>query len=104
MHIITISKFLASLMTIITFLIGAYKYAKKFEQRFDNIDDHFKSLDNDLKENTLMTLKLVIMNDDLSLEERIAAGEKYTSLGGNGFVKEIYNKLVEKKIETMKLD
>lgn len=104
MYIITISKFIASLMTIITFLIGAYKYAKKFEQRFDNIDIHFTSLDKDLKENTLMTLKLVIMNDDLSLEERIAAGEKYVSLGGNGFIKEIYNKLVEKKIETMNLD
>lgn len=104
MHIITLSKLIASLMTIITFLVGAYKYAKRFEQRFDNIDDHFKNLDKDLRENTLMTLKIVIMNDELSLEERIIAGEKYIRLGGNGFVKEIYNKLLEKKIENMKLD
>ncbi|MDY4127659.1 hypothetical protein [Peptostreptococcus porci] len=104
MTIIAISKWIGSLMTIFTFLMGAYKYAKKFEQRFDDIDVHFKNLDKDLKENTLMTLKLVIMNDDLSLEERIVAGEKYISLGGNGFVKEIYNKLVERKIETMNLD
>lgn len=83
----------------ISSLAALYKFASNIEKRFDNMDTHFKNIDENLNNNTLMTLKLVIMDEKLSLDERIAAGETYVNLGGNGFVKSYYKKMVEKKLE-----
>ena len=54
---IELLKLLGYIIPIVVALVGLYKFARSIEKRFDNIDDHFKSLDRDLKENTLMTLK-----------------------------------------------
>ena len=91
---IELLKLLGYIIPIVVALVGLYKFARSIEKRFDNIDDHFKSSDRDLKENTLMTLKLVIMNRDLSLEERISAGDLYINQGGNGYVKKVYEHLL----------
>ena len=44
------------------------------------------------------TLKLVILNEDLSLEERIHAGDRYIELHGNGYIHTIYDQL-KKEVE-----
>ena len=41
-------------------------------------------------------LKDTILNDKLTIEERIIAGDEYVKLGGNGFVKEVYHTLLKK--------
>lgn len=87
------------IIPIVGGLVALYKFARKIEKRFDTIDSHCENIDLNLNNNTLMTLKLVILNDKLSLDERITAGELYIKLGGNGFVKSYYEKLIEKKLQ-----
>lgn len=103
MDLIVVSKWISATMVCCTFIVGLYKFVRRFEERFDNMDDHFKKLDNDLAENSIMTLKIIIMNDKLSLDERILAGEKYISLGGNGFVKKVYDELLEEKMKSINI-
>ena len=50
-----------------------------------------------INENTMYTLKLVVLNENLDMEERISAGKRYLELGGNGFVHAVYNKLLEEE-------
>lgn len=86
MENITIGQIIACVGTIITivpFFIGIYKVVRSLEKLKDNIN-----------ENTMYTLKLVILNKELSLEERILAGDRYISLGGNGYVKHVYEGLL----------
>jgi len=41
------------------------------------------------------TLKLTIMSEEIPLEERLIAGEKYVQEGGNGAIKAKYRLLQE---------
>lgn len=87
MQNITIGQVIATISTltvIVSFLLGMYKVARSLEKLKDNIN-----------ENTMYTLKLVILNEDLGIEERIKAGDRYISLGGNGYVKHIYENLIK---------
>lgn len=82
---------IGAIVTIVSFFYSLYKVAKKIDSIVHSID-----------ENTMYTLKLVILNKELSIEERIHAGDRYISLGGNGYVKQVYKHLceeVEKEIE-----
>lgn len=86
-----IAGIIGAIVTIVSFFIALYKFAKKIDGLVHSID-----------ENTMYTLKLVILNKDLTIEERIHAGDRYISLGGNGYVKQVYKHLcdeVEKEIE-----
>ena len=67
---------IGAIVTIVSFFYSLYKVAKKIDSIVHSID-----------ENTMYTLKLVILNKELSIEERIHAGDRYISLGGNGYVK-----------------
>lgn len=65
MQNITIGQVIASVSTlsiITSFFIGMYKVARSLEKLKDNIN-----------ENTMYTLKLVILNEKLGIEERIQA-------------------------------
>ena len=82
---------IGAIVTIVSFFYSLYKVSKKIDSIVHSID-----------ENTMYTLKLVILNKELSIEERIHAGDRYISLGGNGYVKLVYKHLldeVEKGIE-----
>ena len=68
---------IASILTAITVIAGAvkglirlisnfYKFMRKIETKIDNFDEN-------LKENTLSTLRLVIINEDMPLPERLKA-------------------------------
>ena len=90
---------LASLVSAIGILAGAliklYKFVKK-------VDDKFEEYDKTIKQNTLHILKIALLDEDLPRSDRIHAGEQYLALGGNGYGKIIYNKLLkeyEKEME-----
>lgn len=87
MQNITIGQVIATISTltvIVSFLVGMYKVVRNLEKLKENIN-----------ENTMYTLKLVILNENLGKEERIKAGDRYIALGGNGYVKHIYENLLK---------
>ena len=47
------------------------------------------------KEQYLSILRLTIMSEGMPISERIIAGDKYVKKGGNGDVKEYYQKMLE---------
>ena len=82
---------IGAIVTIVSFFYSLYKVAKKIDSIVHSID-----------ENTMYTLKLVILNKELSIEERIHAGDRYIYLDSNDYVKKVYKHLldeVEKGIE-----
>lgn len=55
----------------------------------------FKKQERHQKENYMAILRITIVSEEMPLSERIAAGDKYVSLGGNGQIKVLYKKLIE---------
>lgn len=87
--------YLASLLTALTIIVTTFiKIFKVMKVVADKIHE-FQEI---MEENTMYTLKLVILNEDLSLEERIHAGDRYIELHGNGYVHSIYDQL-KKEVE-----
>lgn len=85
---------MASIITALTIIITAtFKVLKTIKTLYIKIHDFQESIN----ENTMYTLKLVVLNENLDIEERISAGKRYLELGGNGFVHAVYNKLVEEE-------
>lgn len=82
----------AELIGAIILIIGAFhKVIKPLKQLLKKID----TLERHQLENYLTGLRLTICSEDIPLEERIAAGDKYVKLGGNGAVKKKYESLIE---------
>lgn len=54
-------------------------------------------------ENALSILRLTIVSTEMPMSERIAAGDKYIKLGGNGAVKHLYQSLVDENAKDEKL-
>lgn len=85
---------IASIITAITIIVTAtFKILKMFTTLYTKIHEFQESIN----ENTMYTLKLVVLNENLDMEERISAGKRYLELGGNGFVHAVYNKLLEEE-------
>ena len=85
---------MASIITSITIIITAtFKVLKMIKALYTKIHEFQESIN----ENTMYTLKLVVLNEQLDIEERISAGKRYLELGGNGFVHAVYDKLVEEE-------
>lgn len=85
---------IASIITAITIIVTAtFKVLKMFTTLYNKIHEFQESIN----ENTMYTLKLVVLNENLDMEERISAGKRYLELGGNGFVHTVYNKLLEEE-------
>nr|DAL87328.1 MAG TPA: hypothetical protein [Caudoviricetes sp.] len=85
---------IASIITAITIIVTAtFKVLKMFTTLYNKIHEFQESIN----ENTMYTLKLVVLNENLDMEERISAGKRYLELGGNGFVHAVYNKLLEEE-------
>ena len=96
----------ASILTALGVIIGAivgivktlrklYDFLRKVEKKIDNFDIN-------LQENTLNTLRLVIINDKMPLSERLKAGERYLQMGGNGEIHAMCEALEEKYKEGVK--
>lgn len=84
---------IGSVVTAVSANIGLgvafYKFVRKWDKWIESKDRHDR-------ENYLNILRLVIMSEEMPLSERIAAGDKYIELGGNGAVKHKYQELLEK--------
>lgn len=76
-----ISQNIGYISCIVTFILSAYKIISLFEK--------------EVNYNTLMTLRLVIINTNMPLSERIEAGRMYIKKGGNGAVKKLVQELEE---------
>ena len=88
--LLLIASFITASTVIITALIKLLKLFKSITTKITN----FQHL---IEENTLYTLKFVLINDALDLDERLAAGMRYIELGGTGYVNAVYDKLGEEE-------
>lgn len=86
-RIILAASLISALIVIATFAVTCYKFIRKEEKWRETKDRHDK-------ENYLNILRLVIMSKEMPLTERIAAGDKYIELGGNGAIKHKYQELI----------
>lgn len=85
----------AGAITAILVLIGMiFSKIKKIFKMFNDMKEH-------TTENYLNNLRLVIMSEEMPIEERLRAGEKYIKAGGNGQVKAFYKKLQKNYQERM---
>ena len=85
---------IASIITALTVICtAALKILKMIKILYTKLHDFQESIN----ENTMYTLKLVVLNENLDMDERISAGKRYIELGGNGFVHAVYDKLVKEE-------
>ena len=91
MENLTLGEIIAAVVTIsvvLGFLWKVYKLIRKVEIKID-------SFENNLNSNTLHTLRLVIINKEMPLSERLKAGKEYVEKGGNGEIHTLYEALQE---------
>ena len=86
--LLLVASVVTALTVITAFLLKMYKFFRRLEEKYDEMNDLLKS-------NTLHLLKIAVLDDCLPLTDRIHAGEQYIKLGGNGFVKKKYEKLLD---------
>ncbi len=87
--ILKIASYITAISVILVGLIKVYKVVK-------NIDDKVDSFEKSQKEDRLSILKLIIINKNMPLDERVTAGEEYIKSGGNGSVHAMVEVLTEK--------
>lgn len=88
--VIITSSIITSSTVIITALVTAYKFIRKWDKWVKQKDKH------DI-EQYVQILRLVIMTPEMPLSERISAGDTYVNeLHRNGAVKQKYNELLQK--------
>ena len=92
-NILLIASVITALTVITTFALKLYKFFRSLEEKYEEMNDL-------LKNNTIHLLKIAVLDDKLPLTDRIHAGEQYIKLGGNGFIKKKYEKLLEQYEET----
>ena len=85
--IILLGSLVTAVLAIVAFLVKIYKFIRRCEKWIEDKDKHDR-------ENYLSILRLTIMSEEMPISERIAAGDKYIALGGNGEVKHKYNDLL----------
>ena len=87
-YIVLFASLITSITVIVTFFVEGYKFIRREEKWRDKKDRHDT-------ENYLSILRLIIVTEAIPLSERIVAGDRYISLGGNGAVKAVYEKLLK---------
>lgn len=88
--ILLVSSIITSLTVILTAIITAYKFIRKWDKWVKQKDKH------DI-EQYVQILRLVIMTPEMPLSERISAGDTYVNeLHRNGAVKQKYNELLQR--------
>lgn len=99
-QILTLAAITTAITTIITALKKIYQSFKNKlveEKEFKvNVMRTLNEIKEKQEKTELYVLKDTILNEKLSIEERILAGDEYVKLGGNGFVKEVYHALLKK--------
>ena len=82
---------LAALLTALGVIGGVIGM---FYKKIKSILDTVREVRTCQKEDYLCILRLTIMSEEMPLEERIAAGDKYIKHGGNGAGKHKYEQLL----------
>lgn len=89
-QIITVAAIISAVTVILTVIITAYRFIRKWDKWVKQKDKH------DI-EQYVQILRLVIMTPEMPLSERIAAGDTYVNeLHRNGAVKQKYNELLQR--------
>ena len=95
-QIIAVATVLTAVTVIITAIVTAYRFIRKWDKWREDKDRH------DI-ENYKAILRLVIMTPEMPLSERIEAGDTYVNkLNGNGGVKQKYKELLQRFAEEHK--
>lgn len=84
--IIKIAAVLAAVTTITAFFGKIFKMTSQTYEAVKKLREH-------TLENYMSTLRLTVISEEMPIEERLNAGEKYISLGGNGAIKCRYQQL-----------
>lgn len=79
---------LAAIGSVLTIFLKVLNPLKSIESRIEKLEAYSQS-------DYMNTLKLTIMSEEIPLEERLIAGEKYVQEGGNGAIKVKYQLLRE---------
>lgn len=88
--IVLTASIITSISIMLTTLIAAYKFIRKWDKWIKQKDKHDT-------EQYVQILRLVIMTPEMPLCERIAAGDVYVNeLHRNGAVKQKYNELLQR--------
>ena len=88
-QIIAIAAIVSAIGVLITAIVTAYRFVRKWDKWREEKDEHDK-------ENYKAILRLVIMTPEMPLSERIEAGDVYVNkLHGNGGIKKKYQELLE---------
>lgn len=84
--IIEIAAVCAAATTIIAFFGKIFRMTSQTFEAVKKLREHSF-------ENYMSTLRLTVISKEMPIEERLKAGEKYISLGGNGAIKCKYQQL-----------
>ena len=89
-----ISKIIAFLVA----LIGGIEFLALRMRKYikATMKDEIEPLKEELRQNSLNTMKNTICNENIPLKERIEVGKEYIEHGGNGAVKIYYHGLEER--------
>ena len=87
-YIIMIASIVTAITVISSTCFKVYKFFRNLEKKYDEMNDI-------LKNNTLFILKIAVLDEQLSITDRLRAGELYMDLGGNGAVKKKYQELLK---------
>ena len=88
-------KVISDLCAYLTVLIGFVVAIRKVVRPLNSIEKRIRRLEHNRHNSYMNTLRLTVMSEEMPMEERLAAGEKYVQEGGNGAIKAKYQMLVE---------
>ncbi len=88
-------KVLADICTYLTVIAGFIMAVSKIARPLRAIEQRIKRLESYTHNDYMSTLRLTVMSEEMPLEERLAAGEKYITDGGNGAIKAKYHMLIK---------
>lgn len=88
-------KVISDLCAYLTVLIGFVVAIRKVVRPLNSIEKRIRRLEHNTHNDYMNTLRLTVMSEEMPMEERLAAGEKYVQEGGNGAIKAKYQMLVE---------
>ena len=83
---------LSALGVIIGVVVKILKTVKKITDKLNSFSTTLEKLEERSQENNMSLLRLTIMSHEMPIGERIVAGHKYLSQGGNGEVKSFLKK------------
>ncbi len=101
--IIGIAEIVSALTVIVTTFFAIEKFTKgKITAWLQKpILDKLKEFEKRMDKFEINQLKSIIMNDNIPLSERLEAGDRYITLGGNGAIKVFYKKLKDDYYEKL---